>query len=167
MKQLCCKMQSWCHITKLTLLYKGSVDNPDGALEGGGHRGGLVSPWGILGADWLDAPQDEDHDPNHGDGGCDARPNGQIKGCQEREDIDLLLRLPHQNPHRVVQVALAEVHHTLPLWSYSDGWYCQVCSLWMDREIDQLQPWKYIQAVGSEIILCLLMFAISWLQKKS
>lgn len=79
----------------LTLLHEGSVDDPDGALKRGGGRRRRVGSGEGLRADRLDATQQEDHDPDHGDGGGNAGPHRQVEGRQEREDVDVFLRLPH------------------------------------------------------------------------
>lgn len=84
----------------------------------------------VLAARRLDAPEQEDHDAHHGDGGGDAGPHRQVKRCQQREDVDLIFRLAHQDPHRVVQVAFAEVDHALTLRSDGDGRHGEVSSLW-------------------------------------
>lgn len=112
-----------------TLLDESPVDDPDGALQRGGDGGRRMAPGAAVAAHGLDAAQQEDHDAHHGDGSSDARPHGQVKGRQQREDVDLLLRLAHENPHRVVQVALAEVHHALALRRDGDGRDGQVGTL--------------------------------------
>lgn len=81
---------SLCHLSP-TLLYESTVDDPDGALErsGGGRRG--VASGAVVAAHRLDAPEEENHDAHHGDGGGDAGPHRQVKRCQQGENIDLLL----------------------------------------------------------------------------
>ena len=110
-----------------TLLYEGSVDNPDGAVQGGGSRGpGLgcaLSPHG------LNPVQHEYQHTNHGDGCRNASPHGKIKWSEEGEDADFLLGLLDEDSHRVVHVPLAEVHNALPLRGDGDGGDGQICSL--------------------------------------
>lgn len=132
-----------------TLLYKSAVDDPDGALErSGDRRRGVASGT----AHSLDAPEKENHDANHGDGGGDAGPNRQIKRRQQRENIDLLLCFAHEDSHRIVHVALAEVHHALALRGDGDGGHGQVGLLWVKnntissiRHENLLQ--KYVQPI--------------------
>lgn len=83
----------------------------------------------VLVPEGLDPRQQEDEYPDHGDGRGNAGPHGQVKGREEREDVDLLLRLAQQNAHGVVHVALAEVHHVLPLRRDGDGRHRHIRSL--------------------------------------
>lgn len=110
-----------------TLLYEGSVDNPDGTVQGGGSR------WSGLGCTLsphsLNPVQHEYQHTNHGDGCRNASPHGKIKRSKEGEDADFLLGLLNEDSHRVVQVPLAEVHDALPLWGDGDGRDGQICSL--------------------------------------
>lgn len=110
-----------------TLLYKGSVDNPDGTVQGGGSR------WSGLGCTLsphsLNPVQHEYQHTNHGDGCRNASPHGKIKRSKEGEDADFLLGLLNEDSHRVVQVPLAEVHDALPLRGDGDGGDGQICSL--------------------------------------
>lgn len=116
-----------CRNREGTLLYEGSVDNPDGAVQGGGSRGpGLgctLSPHG------LNPVQHEYQHTNHGDGCRNASPHGKIKWSEEGEDADFLLGLLDEDSHRVVHVPLAEVHNALPLRGDGDGGDGQICSL--------------------------------------
>lgn len=114
-----------------TLLDKSPVDNPDGALKRSGDGRWRMASRTAVAAHRLDAPEKEYHDAHHGDGRGDARPDGQVKRRQQGENVDLLLRLAHQDSHRVVQIAFAEIHHTLALRGDGDGWYGQVSALWM------------------------------------
>lgn len=114
-----------------TLLDKSPVDNPDGALKWSGDGRWRMASRAAVAAHRLDAPEKEYHDAHHGDGRGDARPDGQVKRRQQGENVDLLLRLAHQDSHRVVQIAFAEIHHALALRGDGDGWYGQVSALWM------------------------------------
>lgn len=80
-------------------------------------------------SDCLDTSEQEDHDAHYRYGRCDACPHGQVEWGKQRENVDLFLRLAHQDSHGIVQVALAEVHYTLTLRCNGDGRYGQVSSL--------------------------------------
>lgn len=112
---------------KGTLLYKGSVDNPDGTVQGG--RSGWPGLGNTLSPHSLYPVQHKYQHTNHRDGSCNAGPDGKIKWSKEREDADFLLRSLDQDPHWIVHVPLAEVHNALPLWGNGDGGDGQVCSL--------------------------------------
>ena len=130
-----------------TLLYERSVDDPDGGVQRpGAHR--RLAWWCILGNGWgggggggggggaqrLQPVEEENEHPDDGDGGGNAGPHGQVKGRKEREDVDLLLGLADQDAHAIVQVALTEVHHVLPLGGDGDGRHGQVRSLERERK---------------------------------
>lgn len=105
-----------------------SVNDPDGAVQRA--VGGLS--WRQLvrgGPQCLQPVEQEDEDSHHGDGGSDACPHGEVEGREQREDVDLLLGFAQQDANAVVQVALAEVHHVLPLGCDGDGGHRQVGSL--------------------------------------
>ena len=103
-------------------MHESSIHNPDGAVEGAGHSARLLwCPWRILGTQRLHPAKQEDEEAHHGDGSGNAGPDSQVKGCEEREDVDLLLRLAEEDPHGVIHVALTEVHHVLPLRGDGDG----------------------------------------------
>lgn len=110
-------------------MYKRSVDDPDGVVEC--PVGRLPRQCVLIGggAQRLQPVEQEDEHAHHGDGGSDAGPHGQVEGCEEREDVDLLFRLPQQDADAIIQVALAEVHHVLPLGRDGDGRHGQVGSL--------------------------------------
>lgn len=118
-----------------TLLHKSTVDNPDGALKRSWYRRWRMASCTVLAAHCLDPPEEEDHDAHYGNGSGDARPHCQVKRCQQRENVDLLLWFAHQDPHWIVQVAFAEIHHTLTLGGDGDGWYGQVGSLWVESHM--------------------------------
>jgi len=106
------------------------VDDPHGAVQGARPPGGGVARRCVLGgAQRLQPVEQEDEHAHHGDGGGDAGPDGEVEGREQGEDVDLLLGLPQQDAHAVVQVALAEVHHVLPLRRDGDGRHRQVGSL--------------------------------------
>lgn len=117
------------HLISPTLMYKRSVNDPDGVVER--PVGGLTRRRILIGrgAQRLQPVEQENEHAHHGDGGSDAGPHGQVEGREEREDVDLLLRLPQQDADAVIQVALAEVHHVLPLRRDGDGRHGQVGSL--------------------------------------
>lgn len=69
----------------------------------------------------MQAVEEEDEDSDDGDGRGDAGPDGRLERRQQGEDVHLLLGLSQQDAHTVVQVALTEVHHVLPLRSDGDG----------------------------------------------
>lgn len=117
-----------------TLLNKGSIDNPDGTVQGGGGRGSWLGS--ALSPHSLYPVQHEYEHTNHRDGSGDAGPHGEIKGSKKGEDADFLLRLLDEDPYRVVHVSLAEVHNTLPLWGDGDSRDGQVCSL-RDKEVHE------------------------------
>lgn len=104
----------------LTLMNEGAVDDPDGAVQSaaGGLGGG--------GAQRLQPVEQEDQHAHHGDGRGDARPHGEVEGREQGEDVDLFLGFAQQDADAVVQVALAEVHHVLPLRRDGDGRHRQV-----------------------------------------
>lgn len=110
-------------------MHKCSVNDPDGVVER--PVGGLARRRVLIGggAQRLQPVEQENEHAHHGDGGGDAGPHGQVEGREEREDVDLLLRLPQQDADAVIQVALAEVHHVLPLGRDGDGRHGQVGSL--------------------------------------
>lgn len=110
-------------------MYKRSVNDPDGVVER--SVGGLTRRRILIGGgpQRLQPVEQENEHAHHGDGGSDAGPHGQVEGREEREDVDLLLRLPQQDADAVIQVALAEVHHVLPLGRDGDGRHGQVGSL--------------------------------------
>ena len=87
-----------------TLLYERSVHDPDGAVQRpgadwrlawwcilGNGRGCGGSRGGGGGAQRLQPVEEENEHPNDGDGSGDAGPQSQVKGREEREDVDLLL----------------------------------------------------------------------------
>lgn len=115
-----------------TLLNKGSIDNPDGTVQGGRGRGSWLGS--ALSPHSLYPVQHEYEHTDHRDGGGDAGPHCEIKGGEEGEDADFLLGFLDQDPNRVVHVALAEVHNALPLWGDGDSRDGQVCSL-KDKEV--------------------------------
>lgn len=123
-----------------TLLYERPIDHPDGTVQGAGHSGArLVWSWrGVLVPEGLDPGQQKDEHSDHGDGSGNAGPHSQVKGCEEREDVDLLLWLAQQNAHGVVHVALAEVYHVLPLRRDGDGRHRHVRSLTRGTETRKL-----------------------------
>lgn len=131
-------------IVSLTLLYERSVHDPDGAVQGArAHAvGGLA--WRCIlgrgGAQRLQPVEQEDEDSHHGDGRGDAGPDGEVEGRKQREDVDLLFRLPQQDADAVVQVALAEVHHVLSLRCDGDGGHRQVGSL--GEEGEEADRWR-------------------------
>lgn len=73
-----------------TLLNKGSVHNPNGAVKRGGSAGSRLR--GVLCSDCLDSVQHEDEDTNYRDRSSYASPHSKVEGGKEREDVDLLLR---------------------------------------------------------------------------
>lgn len=104
---------------------KGSVHDPDGAMQGSVGMKHVLT----RGTERLEPVEEEDENAHDGDGGSDARPHGQVKWREQREDVDLLFGLPQQDADAVVQVAFAEVDHVLALWRDGDGGHGQVCSL--------------------------------------
>lgn len=120
------------NIYSLTLLNKGSIYNPDSAVQRARpHPIWSPAVWKALGGGGggvqsLQPVQQEDEHPHHRDGSGNAGPDSKVKRCKQGEDVDLLFRFSHQDAHSVVQVTLAEVHHILPLWSDGYGWHSQV-----------------------------------------
>lgn len=88
------------------------------------HAAGRLAGWWILcggRAKRLQPVEQEDKHSHHGDRCSNAGPHGQVEGCKEGEDVDLLLRFPEQDADAVVQVTFAEVHYVLPLRCDGDG----------------------------------------------
>lgn len=86
-------------------MHKCSINYPDCTVQTARSNGGGLPRWRILGsggAQRLQPVEQEDEDPHYGDGGSDAGPDGEVKWCKQREDIDLLLRLPQQDAHTVI-----------------------------------------------------------------
>lgn len=110
-------------------MYERSVDDPDGAVQSA--VGGLARRRVLVGgrAQRLQPVEQEDEHSHHRDRRRDARPHGEVERREKREDVDLLFRFPQQDADAVVQVALAEVHHVLPLRRDGDGRHRQVGSL--------------------------------------
>lgn len=76
---------------KGTLLYEGSIDNPDGTVQGGRCRRSWLGS--VLSSYSLYPVQHKYQHTNHRDGCCNAGPDRKIKWSKEREDADFLLRL--------------------------------------------------------------------------
>lgn len=102
-----------------------SVHYPDGAVQSSVGVEHVLSG----GAQRLQPVEEEDEHAHNGDGGGDARPHSQVERGEKREDVDLLLWLPQQDAHAIVQVTFAEVNNILALWCDGDGGHRQVCSL--------------------------------------
>lgn len=108
-----------------TLMNERSVHYPNGAVQCSVGVEHVLSG----GAQRLQPVEEEDEHAHNRDGGGDARPHSQVKRGEKREDVDLLLWLPQQNAHTVVQVTFAEVNNVLALRCDGDGGHRQVCSL--------------------------------------
>lgn len=80
-----------------TLLYEGTIDDPDGTVQGGRRGGpGLGS---ILSPDGLYPVQHKYQHTDHRDGCRNAGPDSKIKWSKKREDADFLLGLLDEDPH--------------------------------------------------------------------
>lgn len=74
-----------------TLLYKGSIDNPDGTVQGG--RRGWSGLGSVLSPHSLYPVQHKYQHTYHRDGCCNAGPDRKIKWSKKGEDTDFLLGL--------------------------------------------------------------------------
>lgn len=82
----------------LTLMNESSIHNPDGTVQGSvGMKHVLTG-----GTEGLQPVEEEDENAHDGDGGSDARPHGQVKWSEQREDVDLLFGLAQQDADAVV-----------------------------------------------------------------
>lgn len=133
-----------CCFFFLTLLNKCSVNNPDCAVQRPRpYTIGRLTRCSVLvgrRAQSLQSVKKKDQHCHHQDGGSDAGPHSQVKGSEEREDVDLLLGFFQQDPDAVVQVPFTEVHHILPLRSDGDGRHSQVCFLQQTKAITVRRP---------------------------
>lgn len=116
---------SFITIITLTLMYKRSINDPDGAVQRPGPHavGGLARRCVLVGggAQRLQPVEQKDEHAHHGDRGGDTRPDGEVKRSEQREDVDLFFWFSQQDAYTVVQVTLAEVDHVLPLRRDGDG----------------------------------------------
>lgn len=82
-------------VFSLTLLDKRSVDDPDGAVQSARpHAARWLAGWWVLRggrAQRLQPVEQEDEHSHHGDRCSDAGPDGEVKGREEGEDVDLFL----------------------------------------------------------------------------
>lgn len=97
--QLCSGPRGYSDSRELecTVLDKGSIDNPDGTVQGGRGRGSwlgsALSPYSLY------PVQHEDEHANHRDGCGNAGPHREIEGSEKGKDADFLLRLLDEDPY--------------------------------------------------------------------